>query len=106
VPLYEYQCRKCRRRTERIERLSGPSLKKCPHCGATVDRMQSAPAIQFKGSGWYATDYAKKSGTPEGAKPEKPSGEAAAASGDAAAASSAAKGKESPAKEKKPAEKK
>jgi putative FmdB family regulatory protein len=99
VPLYEYQCRKCRRRTERIEKLSGPALKKCPHCGATVDRMQSAPAIQFKGSGWYATEYATKSGSPESAKPEKPAGEDAAAS-------SAAKAKESPAKEKKPAEKK
>jgi putative FmdB family regulatory protein len=99
VPLYEYQCRKCRRRTERIEKLSGPSLKKCPHCGAPVDRMQSAPAIQFKGSGWYATEYATKSGSPDSAKPEKPAGEDAAAS-------SAAKAKESPAKEKKPAEKK
>jgi len=99
VPLYEYKCRKCRRRTERIEKLSGPSLRKCPHCGAPVDRMQSAPAIQFKGSGWYATEYATKSGSPDSAKPEKPAGEAAAAS-------SAPKSKESPAKEKKPAEKK
>jgi putative FmdB family regulatory protein len=99
VPLYEYQCRKCRRRTERIEKVSGPSLKKCPHCGARVDRMQSAPAIQFKGSGWYATEYATKSGSPDSAKPEKPAGEDAAAS-------SAAKAKESPAKENKSAEKK
>jgi putative FmdB family regulatory protein len=58
VPLYEYQCTKCHKRTEKIEKVSGPHLKKCPHCGAPVERLQSAPAIQFKGSGWYVTDYA------------------------------------------------
>jgi len=62
VPLYEYQCTKCKRRTEKIESVSGPHLKKCPHCGGKVEPMLSAPAIQFKGSGWYVTDYAGKSG--------------------------------------------
>jgi putative FmdB family regulatory protein len=65
VPLYEYQCVKCKRRTEKIERVAGPHLRKCPHCGAKVERLQSAPAIQFKGSGWYVTDYAGKSGGKE-----------------------------------------
>jgi len=66
VPLYEYQCTKCRRRTEKIEKVDGPHLKKCPHCGGKVEALFSAPAIQFKGSGWYVTDYAgKKSGSPE-----------------------------------------
>jgi len=65
VPLYEYQCVKCKRRTEKIESVHGPHLKKCPHCGAKVERLQSAPAIQFKGSGWYVTDYAGKSGGKE-----------------------------------------
>ena len=60
MPLYEYQCRKCRRRTEKIEAVSGPHLKKCPHCGASVERLLGAPAIQFKGAGWYVTDYAGK----------------------------------------------
>jgi putative FmdB family regulatory protein len=60
VPLYEYQCTKCKKRTEKIESLAGPHLKKCPHCGGKVERLQSAPAIQFKGSGWYVTDYAGK----------------------------------------------
>jgi putative FmdB family regulatory protein len=60
VPLYEYQCRKCRRRTEKIESVSGPHLRKCPHCGASVERLLAAPAIQFKGAGWYVTDYARK----------------------------------------------
>lgn len=61
MPLYEYQCTKCKRRTEKIESVSGPHLKKCPHCGGKVEPLISAPAIQFKGSGWYVTDYAKKS---------------------------------------------
>lgn len=61
MPLYEYQCLKCGRRTEKIESVSGPHLKKCPHCGGKVEPMISAPAIQFKGSGWYVTDYAGKS---------------------------------------------
>lgn len=61
MPLYEYQCLKCGRRTEKIESVSGPHLKKCPHCGGKVEALISAPAIQFKGSGWYVTDYAGKS---------------------------------------------
>ncbi len=65
MPLYEYQCTKCKRRTEKIENVAGPHLKKCPHCGAKVERLQSAPAIQFKGSGWYVTDYAGKGGGKE-----------------------------------------
>ena len=67
MPLYEYQCTKCKRRTEKIESVSGPHLKKCPHCGGKVEPLLSAPAIQFKGSGWYVTDYAgKKSGGGDG----------------------------------------
>ena len=61
MPLYEYECRKCGRRTEKIESVDGPHLKKCPHCGGKVERLVAAPAIQFKGAGWYVTDYAKKS---------------------------------------------
>jgi putative FmdB family regulatory protein len=62
VPLYEYKCLKCGRRTEKIENVAGPHLKKCPHCAGKVESLISAPAIQFKGSGWYVTDYAGKSG--------------------------------------------
>ena len=61
MPLYEYECQKCGRRTEKIENVDGPHLKKCPHCGGKVERLVTAPAIQFKGAGWYVTDYAKKS---------------------------------------------
>ena len=60
MPLYEYECTKCHKRTEKIERAAGPHLKKCPHCGRPVERVLTAPAIQFKGSGWYVTDYAAK----------------------------------------------
>ena len=59
VPLYEYKCRKCGKHTDKIEKYTGPFLKKCPACGGSVERVQSAPAIQFKGTGWYVTDYAK-----------------------------------------------
>ena len=66
MPLYEYECTKCHKRTEKIERASGPHLKKCPHCGGKVEQLLAPPAIQFKGSGWYVTDYAgKKSGASE-----------------------------------------
>jgi putative FmdB family regulatory protein len=63
MPLYEYQCKKCHHRFERIQKFSDPHVKKCPECGGAVEQVVSAPAIQFKGSGWYVSDYAKKSST-------------------------------------------
>jgi putative FmdB family regulatory protein len=63
MPLYEYACKKCHHRFERIQKFSDPHVKKCPRCGGPVEQVISAPAVQFKGSGWYVTDYAKKSGT-------------------------------------------
>ena len=60
MPLYEYKCVKCGHRFEKIESVSSPISKKCPKCGAKAERMLSAAAIQFKGSGWYVTDYAGK----------------------------------------------
>jgi putative FmdB family regulatory protein len=63
MPLYEYQCKKCKHRFERIQKFSDPHVKKCPDCGGPVEQVVSAPAVQFKGSGWYVTDYAKKSST-------------------------------------------
>jgi len=59
MPLYEYQCKKCHHRFERIQKFSDPHVKKCPECGGPVEQVISAPAVQFKGSGWYVTDYAK-----------------------------------------------
>jgi len=61
MPLYEYECKKCGHRFEKIQKFSDKMVKKCPECGGQVEQTISAPAVQFKGSGWYVTDYAKKS---------------------------------------------
>ena len=64
MPLYEYECKKCGHRFEKIQKFSDKMVKTCPECGGQVEQMISAPAVQFKGSGWYVTDYAKKSSSP------------------------------------------
>jgi putative FmdB family regulatory protein len=64
LPLYEYKCVKCSHRFEKIESLSASEVKKCPQCGGRAERQLAPPAIQFKGSGWYVTDYASKSPSP------------------------------------------
>src|SRR5712664_3136205 len=71
VPLYEYKCVKCGKKTEKIETVAGPHLKKCPHCGGKVEQSITAPSIQFKGSGWYVTDYAGKQPASDGEKADK-----------------------------------
>lgn len=78
MPIYEYECLKCGRRTERIEGLQGPHLKRCPHCRGKVERVIAPSAIQFKGSGWYVTDYARKGAAGDGARAEKPDSKKAA----------------------------
>ena len=70
MPIYEYECLQCKKRTELLQRFGDAPLASCPQCGGEVRKMVSAPAVQFKGSGWYVTDYAKKSGTSTG-KSEK-----------------------------------
>jgi putative FmdB family regulatory protein len=57
MPIYEYVCGRCGRRTEIIQRMGDKPLTHCPNCGGKVKKAVSAPAIQFKGSGWYVTDY-------------------------------------------------
>jgi putative FmdB family regulatory protein len=59
MPIYEYDCAKCGKKTEVIQRVGERPLKVCPHCGGKLKKAFSAPAIQFKGSGWYVTDYAR-----------------------------------------------
>jgi putative FmdB family regulatory protein len=67
MPLYEYQCEACDHRFERIQKFSDPLVDVCPKCGkGPVRKLISSPAIQFKGSGWYITDYAKKSSSDSG----------------------------------------
>ena len=71
MPLYEYACLKCKRHTDKIENVNGPNLKKCPHCGGKVESVITAPAIQFKGSGWYVNDYGRKTAGGDFGKSEK-----------------------------------
>jgi putative FmdB family regulatory protein len=76
MPLYEYECDACGRRFERIQKFSDPPETSCPTCGGAVRKLLSSPAIQFKGSGFYITDYVKAGSAAEGAKkpPEAASG--------------------------------
>jgi putative FmdB family regulatory protein len=67
MPLYEYQCSSCGKHYERIERVSELHDGVCPVCGGVAHRLVSAPALQFKGSGWYVTDYGKGNGSAAGA---------------------------------------
>lgn len=109
MPLYEYQCDSCGHRFEVIQKFSDPPVEACPKCGSAVRKLVSSPAFQFKGSGWYVTDYAKKdSGGDKGSdKNGEKGGDKAAdkTSGAAASASSAesAKPAETKSTEAKPA---
>ena len=88
MPLYEYECATCHKRTEKIQKFSDPEITICPHCGGPLDRTITAPAFQFAGGGWYKDGYGN-------AKPPAASGETAtsdakpaapaAVSGDSAA---------------------
>ena len=84
MPIYEYECQKCGKRTEAIQRIGEKPLKICPHCAGKLKKLASAPAIQFKGSGWYVTDYARAkkeektaSGSEKAESSEKPAEKAA-----------------------------
>ena len=68
MPLYEYECKECGERTEILQKMSDPPYTHCPKCGGEVKKLHSSPAIQFKGSGFYKTDYAKSA--PAGKKSE------------------------------------
>jgi putative FmdB family regulatory protein len=71
MPLYEYECNDCEHRFERIQKFSDPLVSTCPVCSGEVRKLLSSPAIQFKGTGWYVTDYAKK---PSGDQPSGAAG--------------------------------
>ena len=69
MPLYEFECEACKTRFERIQKFSDANPETCPTCGkGPIRKMPSSPAIQFKGSGFYITDYAKKSSSEAGSK--------------------------------------
>ena len=103
MPLYEYRCRRCGAQLEKIRKFSDPPLTTCEECGGDLEQLLSAPAIQFKGKGWYITDYGKSgsdikpstgdkadTGKATAEKSEKP-----AAKSDGAPSDSAAKPAES-----------
>ena len=78
MPIYEYECAACGKKTEVIQRLGDRQIRLCPHCGGKLKKKVSAPAIQFKGSGWYVTDYARAK--KEGKEGKKGHGEKAESS--------------------------
>jgi putative FmdB family regulatory protein len=73
MPLYEYECTTCHRHTEKIQKFSDPEITVCPHCGGKLERVISAPAVSFKGGGWYADGYgnAKPKSSDSGADSKK-----------------------------------
>ena len=98
MPLYEYQCGRCGR-FEVIRKFSDAPLVACPTCGQEVQKLPSAPAIQFKGTGWYITDYARKSSGGESTKDGKAK-DGSAKDGSAKAASGTEGGSKDAAKDK------
>jgi putative FmdB family regulatory protein len=78
MPNYEYLCKNCGHRFEQIRKFSDKPLRKCPECGGVIEQVISAPAVQFKGSGWYVTDYAKKGAASAGSSSSSSEGDSAA----------------------------
>jgi putative FmdB family regulatory protein len=98
MPLYEYECKKCHHRFEKIQSFSAPHVKKCPKCGGPIEQLISAPAVQFKGSGWYVTDYAKNK--PGGASASN--GDSSKDAGKDSASKTESKGEEKSKSDEKP----
>jgi putative FmdB family regulatory protein len=107
MPLYEYVCQKCERRTEVIQAFGERRIRMCPHCGGKVKKAFSAPAIQFKGSGFYITDYPKgKTGDNASSSPGKSeSGQSESGSSEPGKSETAKSESGKPESSEKPAEK-
>jgi putative FmdB family regulatory protein len=95
MPLYEYECTTCLKHTEKIQKFSDPEITVCPHCGGHLERVLSAPAVSFKGHGWYADGYGN-------AKP-KSSGDGASKAGSDSKADSKSSTDSKPSKDSAPA---
>jgi putative FmdB family regulatory protein len=93
VPLYEYQCKKCKHKFEKIQKFSDSPIRKCPECGGAVEKVMHAPNVQFKGTGWYVTDYGKGDKS-EKSKPEGSSDKASSEKKESAAKDDGAKSKD------------
>jgi putative FmdB family regulatory protein len=74
MPLYEYQCKKCKHRLEKIQKFSDKPLTKCPECGGPLEKLISRSSVQFKGSGWYVSDYGGKGASGASSSSESESG--------------------------------
>jgi putative FmdB family regulatory protein len=95
MPLYEYECTQCKRHTEKIQKFSDPEITNCPYCGGKLERVVSAPAISFKGGGWYADGYgnakpaaAKSDGNSDGGGSSAASGDSGSSSKETSSAAS------------------
>ncbi|MGE5236236.1 MAG: FmdB family zinc ribbon protein [Acidobacteriota bacterium] len=82
MPLYEYRCTSCGEHLEALQHLDEPRLVECPNCGGKLERLISAPALQFKGSGWYVTDYARSGGRGANESARAKEGDGSAAKSD------------------------
>ena len=96
MPLYEYKCTACHRHTEKIQKFSDPEITVCPHCGGHLERVLSAPAVSFKGGGWYADGYGN-------AKPKSASDNSKASSDSKTSADSKPTSDSKPSKDSAPA---
>ncbi|SFS04321.1 putative regulatory protein, FmdB family [Granulicella pectinivorans] len=91
MPLYEYECKTCHKHTEKIQKFSDPEITVCPHCGGELERVISAPAISFKGGGWFADGYGSAKSAASGeSKPAATESKPAAASSTPAPAAAPA----------------
>ena len=90
MPIYEYECLSCGGRFDVLQKLSDPSVTECRLCNGVVRKLMGTPALQFKGSGWYVTDYAGKTPPPagNGEPKDKPSSDGGAAAGEASSTDS------------------
>jgi putative FmdB family regulatory protein len=89
MPLYEYECTTCHKHTEKIQKFSDPEITICPHCGGPLERVISAPAISFKGGGWYADGYGNAKPAASGDSKAAPSSDAKPSSGSESSAPAA-----------------
>lgn len=95
MPIFEYECTQCGHRTEHLQLSSGAPLEACPECNGEVRKLMSAPAFQFKGSGWYVTDYAGKGKDADKGSGSADGGDAKESSTAPAAGSESKKSKDS-----------
>jgi putative FmdB family regulatory protein len=95
MPLYEYECNECGRRTEKIQKFSDPELTVCPHCGGRIERTLTAPAAHFKGGGWYKDLYSSAKPVSKGSSEAKSGSDASKPSDSSASAAGSSEGSSS-----------